>query len=192
MSVQQYITDLPNVHTKPHQERSSITIQIPTTPTQLDQVRVLMTNFVAWSRIRYADYIEQVNAYFDAKAFGAELVGLPGAYASPRGCLLLAQINNQAAGCVAFRAFDANTCEMKRMFVEPAFQGRGVGRALAERLIAEARASGYSRMLLDTGFLQIEAQSLYRSLGFIQIPPYYPIPDAAHSTALFMELQLDS
>jgi GNAT superfamily N-acetyltransferase len=151
-----------------------------------------MTNFVAWSRIRYADYIEQVNAYFDAKAFSAELAGLPGAYTSPRGCLLLAQINHQAAGCVAFRAFDATTCEMKRMFVEPAFQGRGVGRALAELLIAEARASGYSRMLLDTGFLQIEAQNLYRSLGFTQISPYYPIPDATRSTALFMELQLSS
>ncbi|HNP72409.1 MAG TPA: GNAT family N-acetyltransferase [Kouleothrix sp.] len=163
----------------------------PASVEQLNQVRALMRAFVEWSRQRYAAYIDQVNAYFEAKAFNAELDGLPGAYARPLGRLLLAQIDGQPAGCVAFRPFDASGCEMKRMFVAPAFQGRGAGRALAERLIAEARASGYARMLLDTGFLQVEAQNLYHSLGFVDIEPYYPIPDAARSTALFMELRLD-
>jgi ribosomal protein S18 acetylase RimI-like enzyme len=79
---------------------------------------------------------------------------------------------------------------MKRMFVRPQFQGQGVGRALAERLIASARATGYSLMRLDTGFLQVEAQTLYRSLGFREIEPYYPVPEAVRGGALFMELLL--
>ena len=172
------------------QARSVAEIIEPSTVEQLDQVRELMRAFVEWSRQRYAAYLDQVNAYFEAKAYSAELAGLPGAYARPRGRLLLAQIDGQPAGCVAFRPFGSDACEMKRMFVAPALQGRGVGRALAERLIAEARASGYARMLLDTGFLQVEAQTLYHSLGFVDIEPYYPIPDAARSTALFMELRL--
>jgi ribosomal protein S18 acetylase RimI-like enzyme len=79
---------------------------------------------------------------------------------------------------------------MKRMYVDPAFHRRGVGRALAERLIEAARASGYARMLLDTGFLQVEAQGLYRSLGFVEIAPYYPVAEAVRGGALFMELPL--
>jgi GNAT superfamily N-acetyltransferase len=162
----------------------------PTTPAQLDQVRALMTAFVDWSRVRYADYLEQVTSYFDPAAFRAELDGLPGAYAPPRGRLLLARLDDQPAGCVALRPFDADSCEMKRMYVDPAFHRRGVGRGLAEHLIAAARASGYRRMLLDTGFLQVEAQGLYRSLGFVEIEPYYPVPAAMRGGALFMELQL--
>ena len=162
----------------------------PTTTTQLDQVRALMTAFVAWSRVRYAAYLDQVTAYFDAKAFGAELAGLPGVYAPPRGRLLLALLDGQPAGCVAFRPLDASACEMKRMFVDPAFHRRGVGRALAERLIREAQNASYARMLLDTGFLQVEAQTLYHSLGFIEIEPYYPAPDALRQGALFMECML--
>ena len=162
----------------------------PVTKEQLDQVRALMTAFVDWSRQRYADYLDQVNAYFEAKAFRAELAALPGVYARPRGRLLLAQLDGQPAGCVASRPFDQTTCEMKRMFVTPALHGRGVGRALAETLIREAKTSGYSRMVLDTGFLQVEAQSLYHSLGFVDIEPYYPIPAEARNTALFMELPL--
>lgn len=167
-----------------------ITIIEPTTTTDLDRVRALMTGFVAWSRERYVDYLAQVNAYFDATAFQAELAGLPGSYAPPQGCLLLASIDNQPAGCVAFRQLDPRTCEMKRMFVRPAFHGRGVGRALAERLIATARERRYTLMRLDTGFLQVEAQGLYRSLGFREIAPYYPVPDSVRKGALFMELQL--
>jgi GNAT superfamily N-acetyltransferase len=167
-----------------------IAINEAATEAELQQVRVLMRAFVAWSRERYVDYLAQVNAYFDPVAFEAELAGLPGQYAPPRGRLLLATFAGEPAGCVALRPFDAESGEMKRMFVSPTYQGRGVGRALAERLIAEARRSGYRRMLLDTGFLQVEAQSLYYSLGFQRIDPYYPVPAEARERALFMELAL--
>jgi GNAT superfamily N-acetyltransferase len=157
---------------------------------ELDDVRALMTEFVAWCRVRYAEHIAQVDTYFDAAAFRAELDGLPGVYAPPHGRLLLARVGGRPAGCVALRPFDARSCEMKRMFVRPEHQGRGAGRALAETLVREARGAGYARMLLDTGFLQHEAQSLYRSLGFVEIEPYYPVPAELRAGALFMELTL--
>jgi putative acetyltransferase len=172
---------------------SSVTatrITEPSSEAELDQVRALMTAFVGWSRERYADRIAQVNAYFDAASFRAELDGLPGAYAYPRGRLLLAQVDGVGAGCVALRPFDEVSCEMKRMFVAPVYQGRGIGRALAETLVLAARAAGYRRMLLDTGDKQHEAQKLYRSLGFRDIEPYYPVPPAVRGGALFMELSL--
>lgn len=167
-----------------------ITIVEPATPAQLDAVRALMTAFVAWSRQRYHEYLEQVDAYFNAATFSAELASLPGSYGPPAGCLLLALVDGEPAGCVAFRPMDTGICEMKRMFVAPPFQGRGVGRALAERLIVAARDRGYTLMRLDTGFLQVEAQRLYQGLGFREIEPYYPVPVAVRGGAIFMELQL--
>ena len=103
---------------------------------------------------------------FDPVAFEAELAGLPGKYAPPRGQLLHATVADQPAGCVALREIDGTCCEMKRMFVYPERQGYGIGRALADAVIRDARALGYQRMLLDTSIRQAEAQALYRRLGF--------------------------
>ena len=79
-----------------------------------------------------------------------ELAELPGAYAPPRGRLFLARVDGQTAGCVALRPLGPDVCEMKRLYVRPAFRGAGAGRALVERVLAEAKAIGYRRMVLDT------------------------------------------
>src|SRR5260370_23505950 len=121
--------------------------------------------------------------------FDEELRALPGNYAPPTGRLLLATWNGQAAGVVAMRALEEEgACEMKRLFVRPAFRGRSLGRALAEKVIAEARQGGYARMRLDTiqGIMN-SAIRLYRELGFREIPAYYPTPVRE---TLFMELHL--
>lgn len=129
--------------------------------------------------------------------FGMEIAGLPGRYAPPSGRLVLALDGEAAVACGALReitsdvaawrvrhglpALDGRTCEMKRLFVRPARRGTGVGRALAEHLVAEARSAGYSRMWLDSEPGMLAAHALYRSLGFVTIPRYNDDPLPAMS-----------
>ena len=114
--------------------------------------------------------------------FDAELASLPGDYAAPTGHLLLAYVDDELAGCGALRRLPdadyANACEMKRLYVRPAFRRLGLGRALAEALVDEARRAGYSVMLLDTLDEMEAARELYAALGFDEIPPYYFNPIA--------------
>jgi putative acetyltransferase len=105
--------------------------------------------------------------------FENELATLPGQYASPGGRLLLASVDGLVAGCVALRPLPGDdTCEMKRLFVRPAFRAHGLGRMLAVRVISEARTIGYRRMCLDTLPTMGRAQQLYEALGFREIEPY--------------------
>ncbi len=117
--------------------------------------------------------------------FEQELTDLPGRYAPPSGRLLLARWDGVFVGCVALRQIGEGLCEMKRLFVQPAFQGKGIGKALARAIIEEGRRIGYKHMRLDT--VLEPARSLYRSLGFREIPPYQHVPVAG---VVFMELEL--
>ncbi len=121
--------------------------------------------------------------------FEHELATLPGDYAAPAGGLWLAFVDGALAGCGALRPLAdcdyANACEMKRLFVRPGFRRFGLGRALAQTLLDEARRAGYSHILLDTLDDMETARELYASLGFEEIPPYYfnPIPGAHYLKA---------
>jgi ribosomal protein S18 acetylase RimI-like enzyme len=120
--------------------------------------------------------------------FDAELATLPGKYAAPAGCILLAFEDDQAAGCVAMRPFEGTRCEMKRLYVRPAFRGRRIGEALVDRFTAEARRKGYQSAVLDTVEpLMSRAIAMYKRLGFREIPPYRPNPIRG---AMYLELQL--
>lgn len=105
--------------------------------------------------------------------FEQELISLPGDYAPPRGCLLLARAGGVIAGCVGIRPLPDSGCEMKRLFVRAGHRRAGLGRRLAEAAIARARAMGCRRIVLDTLPTMIEARALYRSLGFRPCAPYY-------------------
>jgi GNAT superfamily N-acetyltransferase len=167
-----------------------IRILEPVQPAELDDARALMRAFVAWHRARHVEDIDLIERYFDQRAFDAELAGLPGKYARPHGRLLLAYVDGRPAGCVALRELGDGICEMKRMFVPDAFRGRGVGRALAERIIAEGKEDGYRAMRLDTSRRQSEAMRLYEKAGFRRIPPYYPLADDVKDWLVFFELAL--
>ena len=97
---------------------------------------------------------------------------MPGQYAPPSGDLLVAKVDGEAAGCVALRALDQSTLELKRLYVRPYARGTGLGKLLVEAAISAARESRYAELRLDTLASMDSAQRLYRTLGFVEIPPY--------------------
>jgi ribosomal protein S18 acetylase RimI-like enzyme len=135
-------------------------------------------------RILFVEYAESLDVDLCFQGFQEELDGLPGAYGPPSGRLLVAIDGDRPVGCVAIRNLGDGICEMKRLYVKSAYRGQGLGRRLAEAVIAEARAIGYKKMRLDSLTSLKEAATLYRSLGFVEISAYRfnPLPDA-----VFME-----
>ncbi|MGH9555291.1 MAG: GNAT family N-acetyltransferase [Terriglobales bacterium] len=139
-------------------------------------------------RLLFVEYGESLGFSLCFQSFDQELAGLPGDYTPPSGRLLLVESDGQVAGCVALHRLDDGVCEMKRLYVRPSFRGQKIGLALANAVIAEARATGYTRMRLDTIAASMkEAVAMYRALGFVEIPPYRPNPI---ESALYMELKL--
>ena len=142
---------------------------------------------VALVRELFLEYAASLGFDLSFQGFDREVASLPGAYAPPRGALLLAVDGSIPAGCVGLRAWGEDTCEMKRLYVRSSHRGKGAGSALVRRLLEEARARGYRRMRLDTVPGMDAAIALYRAAGFQEIAPYRanPIPGA-----LFLELEL--
>mgnify|MGYP001234656040 CR=1 FL=1 len=144
---------------------------------------------LATVRLLLREYADTLGVDLCFQNFEAELANLPGEYAEPSGALLLALVDGQPAGCVGLRPLPdvdyPNACEMKRLYVRPAHRGGGLGRVLAQRLMDLATQEGYSHMLLDTLDDMEAARSLYVTLGFEEIPPYYfnPIPGAHYLKA---------
>ena len=131
---------------------------------------------VALARALFEEYAAWLDVDLCFQGFAEELATLPGAYAPPRGRLLLAGPPGDAFGCIALRPLDAHGGEVKRLYVQPRARGRGVGRRLARALIGEARAIGYRELKLDTLERMPEARSLYASLGFVPCDAYYHNP----------------
>ena len=140
------------------------------------------------ARELFLEYAQSLGFSLCFQGFDRELAGLPGDYAPPAGRLLLARTAGQLAGCVALHPLGGGLCEMKRLYLRPAFRGQGLGRQLAERVIADARGIGYTHMRLDTvAPTMADAVGLYRRLGFTEIAPYRENPIGG---ALYMELTL--
>jgi ribosomal protein S18 acetylase RimI-like enzyme len=136
----------------------------------------------------FLEYVDTLGFDLHFQNFKQELRNLPGAYASPEGCMMLALDDDEAVGCVALRPLSAGICEMKRLYVKPRCRGKKIGKMLANAIVAEALRCGYERMRLDTVPSMKEARRLYESMGFKQTPAYRhnPVPGA-----LYFELELN-
>lgn len=143
--------------------------------------------FVAMIRQLFVEYSQSLEVDLCFQGFAEELTRLPGDYARPAGRLMLAFDEKQAIGCGALRPIGGSTCEMKRLYVRPAFRGKGAGGALIEALIGSAKQIGYEKVRLDTLPSMTTALAIYRSLGFKEIAPYRANPVGG---ALFFELVL--
>ena len=136
----------------------------------------------------FLEYAQSLSFNLCFQSFDQELAGLPGGYAAPTGRLLLATQQGSPAGCVALHKLSDRICEMKRLYVRPQFRGKGLGKILAEKVIADARQIGYKQLRLDTVESDMgTAIAMYRKLGFREIGPYRANPIEG---ALYMELQL--
>lgn len=143
---------------------------------------------IAKIRELFLEYAQSLGFSLCFQGFDDELAGLPGDYSTPEGRLLLAMCAGEAAGCVALHKNAPDICEMKRLYVRPKFRGKGLGKALAVSIIAEAKKIGYKRLRLDTVEPVMKAAvAMYREIGFREITPYRENPIQG---ALYMELEL--
>jgi putative acetyltransferase len=152
-------------------------IEFAETPEQIQQVREL-----------FLEYANSLNFSLCFQGFDKELAELPGEYAPPGGRLLLALSDGVVAGCGALHKLAPQICEMKRLYLRPAYRGKGLGRVLCERILSEARQIGYRHLRLDTiEPSMMDAVAMYRRMGFREIAPYRSNPMAG---AKYMELEL--
>ena len=149
----------------------TIVLLTPATPELLEATRDI-----------FREYAQGLGVDLCFQNFEAELATMPGEYVPPQGALLLALVDGEVAGCGALRPLPgsdyANACEMKRLYVRPAFRQFGLGRMLAQALLDRGLQAGYSAILLDTLDEMEAARGLYASLGFEEIAPYYFNPIA--------------
>ena len=137
------------------------------------------------ARAIFREYERWLGMSLCFQSFEEELAMLPGKYAPPHGRLYLARIDGEIAGCIALRKLEDGVCEMKRLYLRESARGKGIGLALIEKLIEDAKTIGYGRMRLDTHPPKMgKAVSIYDAYGFSEIPPYYDNP---HEDVLFME-----
>ena len=142
---------------------------------------------IEMARVLFQEYAAALAIDLTYQGFADELASLPGCYAPPHGRLLVAWLGDEVAGCVALRPMADDVCEMKRLYVRPAFRSGGIGKLLAEAIVEEARQIGYVTMRLDTVPKLAAATRLYEVLGFVRRDAYYETPVVE---TIFMELAL--
>jgi len=165
-----------------------LTTEHPVLPAGVSLKQAESASEIGQVRELFLEYAQSLGFSLCFQNFDEELASLPGDYSPPEGRLLLAHVKGELAGCVALHKLQPEICEMKRLYLRPQFRGKGLGRVLANNVIAEAQSIGYKSMRLDTVEpVMNDAVELYRKLGFREIAPYRvnPMPGT-----LYMELKL--
>lgn len=157
------------------------------TPEDVEAVRVLIRDFVRWTMAEIAA-TDNPGIFADLET---ELAGLPGRYGPPTGCLVLARLDDEPVGCVAFYAHDASTIEVKRMFVRTRARGHGIGGRMMEVLLGQARAAAFRRALLSSHHSMHAAHATYRRTGFRDVAVSAEFPSAVAGVDVCMEMALD-
>lgn len=152
----------------------------------------LITEYIAWLRARYQEDSWFITEVLDKQSLNGELEALPQMYGPPNGRAFVATEGHEIIGCGAYRRFDETSCEMKRVFVSPNFQGVGLGRRICNELMFAAEKDGYESMKLDTGKIMTEATGMYQSLGFEPCPPYNDYPEKLVPYLVFLQRPLGS
>ena len=154
----------------------------------LEIIHAKTSKEVQTAKMLFEEYADWLGVDLSFQNFQEELESMPGKYAGSDGSLVTAKYDGDIAGCVAVRKLEEGVCEMKRLFVRDRFRGKGIGKALAERIVADARKIGYKKMRLDTdGARMAEAMGIYRTLGFVEIEAYYHNP---YDGVVYLELEL--
>ena len=169
----------------PSTEERVLSIVQASTPEQLDAIRELVREYIGWVYDSQGDLGAPTFEGLDE-----ELAALPGEFGPPDGRLLLATHDGRTAGCIALRRNDATTGEVKRLYVRPDFRGLRIGEHLVARLLDEARAIGYRRLVLDSHTSMTRAHALYRAAGFRDVPTPEDFPAHLKPVVVFMEMEL--
>jgi putative acetyltransferase len=163
-----------------------LTIGQVSTPAEIASVQAILREYTAWAFTLEA--ASDVAPTFEG--LEEELASLPGIYAPPAGRLLLATWDGEPVGSIALKPHDENIAELKRLYVRPSARGHDIGRHLVERLIAEARACGYQRSVLDSYHTMTRAHALYEAAGFRRVPAPDDFPELLKPVVVFMEMDL--
>ena len=159
------------------------------TASEIRDVADLFREYTAWAFTLTADSPEVPPTF---GGFEDELASLPGIYAPPMGRLLLATVDGRPAGCIALKGHDAETAELKRLYVRPGYRGQAIGQHLVAALVDEARGEGYRRIVLDSHMSMTKAHDIYQSAGFRKVPTPADFPEVLKPVVVFMELDLDA
>jgi putative acetyltransferase len=163
-----------------------LTIAQITTLSDIAAVRDLVLEFTTWAMALDPDESPPTFANLEA-----ELATLPGVYAPPGGCFLLAREAGRPVGCVACKPQEPGTVELKRMYVRPDQRGKGTGQRLVSALLGQAREQGARRIVLDSFHTMTSAHAIYRGMGFVDVPAPDDFPTSLRHKVVFMQLTLD-
>lgn len=165
-----------------------LTISQVQTEAQIVAIRELLREYTTWAFALTTDS-DQAPTF---QGIDDELMTLPGVYNPPAGRLLLAMQDGQPAGCIGLKGHDATTCELKRLYVRPTFRGLHIGWQLVNRLVNEARQSGYQRIVLDSHVSMIKAHAIYQAVGFRRVSIPNDFPETLKPVVVFMECDLST